>query len=246
MTLRARVVGVGDAFTTKYWNACLLIESSDTRLLIDAPPALARALASLPAASGPAVRIEDIDHVLVTHLHGDHCGGLEQLLFVRRFLVGRKATVHALPEVLAGLWDGRLAGGMEVLLDADGKKHRLTLDDYALLRPLTDPIVREGDLEIEWRHTVHHIPTSAIRARAGGRSLGYSADTLFDPSLVEWLSEADLFFHETGLGIHTPLERLVSLEPSLRERMRVIHYPDSLDPSACVVSCAREGEVVEP
>ena len=134
-----RVVGVGDAFTARYHNACLLFEGGGTRLLVDAPPALARALRDLSLArpDEPAVGLDDIDHVLITHLHGDHTGGLEQLLFWRRFVTGRKAALHAVPEVLAGLWDTRLRGGMETLMDTpDGPRRTLGLDDYADVHPL--------------------------------------------------------------------------------------------------------------
>lgn len=109
---------VGDAFTALYHNACLLVESTSTRLLIDAPPALARALRESANEPSERVGLDDIDHVLITHLHGDHVGGLEQLLFYRRFVTGRKAALHAIPEVLARLWDPRLRGGMDTVAPA--------------------------------------------------------------------------------------------------------------------------------
>jgi ribonuclease BN (tRNA processing enzyme) len=242
--LSVRVVGVGDAFTALYYNACLLIESAGTRLLIDAPPALARALRESATAPLPVIGLGDVDHVLITHLHGDHVGGLEQLLFFRRFVTGRKAAVYAIPEVLAGLWDTRLRGGMETLLDAPGGPARtLSLEDYADVRPLGPGVTAIGDLEIAWRPTIHHIPTSAVRVRHGSASVGYSADTAFDPTLIAWLEQADLFFHETNLGIHTELSSLVALPPSTRARMRLIHYPDFHDVAASPIPCAREGEL---
>ena len=245
-SLSVRVVGVGDAFTARYYNACLLIESATTRLLIDAPPALARALRESARAPSEVVGLDDIDHVLITHLHGDHVGGLEQLLFFRRFVTGRKAALYAIPEVLAGLWDTRLRGGMETLLDASGGPARtLSLEDYADVRPLGPGATAIGDLSVDWRPTIHHIPTSAVRVRQGSASVGYSADTAFDPELIAWLEQADLFFHETNLGVHTPLEALVALPEATRARMRLIHYPDFLDVDAAPIACAREGERID-
>jgi ribonuclease BN (tRNA processing enzyme) len=240
--LSIRVVGVGDAFTTRYYNACLLIEAGATRLLVDAPPALGRALADLGTRGGSSLGLGDVDHVLITHLHGDHVGGLEQLLFFRRFVTGRRAKLHAAPEVLAGLWETRLKGGMDTLMAADGSRSALTLDDYAEVCPLGPGTSVIGDLSVEWRPTIHHIPTSALRFSAAPRSFGYSADTAFDPSLIEWLARSDLFFHETNLGVHTPLDALVGLPPEIRGQMRLIHYPDFHDVTSSPIACAREGE----
>jgi ribonuclease BN (tRNA processing enzyme) len=242
MTLSVRVVGVGDAFTRKHWNACLLFESSGQRLLVDAPPALAHALEALGERGGPRVSLDDVDAVLITHVHGDHVGGLEQLLFWHRFVTRRRITLHALPDVLRDLWDGRLRGGMDRLVDQQGVVHRLGLDDYALVVPLQPGTNQIGPFALEWRPTVHHVPTSAIRVKADGHVLGYSADTSFDRELIDWLAQSDLFFHETNYGIHTPLDSLVALPEATRKKMRLIHYPDDLDPDRSPIPCAREGE----
>lgn len=240
--LSIRVVGVGDAFTSRYYNACFLVESGATRLLVDAPPALARALADLGARGGEPLGLGDVDGVLITHLHGDHVGGLEQLLFYRRFVTGRRVRLHAAPEVLAGLWETRLKGGMDTLMHPDGSRAALALSDYADVVPLGPGENAIGELSVTWRPTIHHIPTSALRFAAGGKSFGYSADTAFDPSLVAWLGQSDLFFHETNLGVHTPLASLVGLPAEVRGRMRLIHYPDFHDPDGSPIACAREGE----
>jgi ribonuclease BN (tRNA processing enzyme) len=243
MSLSIRIVGVGDAFTSLYYNTCLLVEGGDTRVLIDAPPALARALRDLGPRGGDSLSLDDIDHVLITHLHGDHVGGLEQLLFWRRFVTKRPCAVHAIPEVLEGLWETRLRGGMDTLLDGDGTRHSLTLQDYASVHPMTPGDTHTiGALSIAWRPTVHHIPTSALQFTLGNSRVGYSADTAFDPSLIAWLSQCDLFLHETNYGVHTPIEKLTALDASVRQRMRLIHYPDTLDVAHAPIQCAREGD----
>ncbi|MDP3273779.1 MAG: MBL fold metallo-hydrolase [Deltaproteobacteria bacterium] len=245
MTLAVRVVGVGDAFTAQYHHACLLFERDGERLLIDAPPALARALKDLGTRGGELVSLDSIDRVLITHVHGDHVGGLEQLLFWRRFVTQRKCSVYAIPEVLNDLWDGRLRGGMEQLMDRDHHIRKLSLTDYADLHPLEGETARIGPFELSWRNTIHHVPTSALRVRADNATIGYSADTAFDPTLIDWLNQSDLFFHETNLGVHTPIESLLTLAPTTRERMRLIHYTDWHDPETGDIASAREGERYE-
>jgi ribonuclease BN (tRNA processing enzyme) len=77
--------------------------------------------------------------------------------------------------------------------------------------------------------------------RAGGRSIGYSADTVFDEGLISWLLESDLVLHETGLGVHTPYASLAALPAETRAKMRLVHYPDTLEGAA--IERLREGQV---
>ncbi len=115
--LKLHVLGVGDAFSERYHNACLAIEEpgSATVLLLDCPPALPRVLSDHRKRTHANLSVQTIDHVLITHLHGDHCGGLEAYFFMRRFLVRRKPFLYGAKVVLDPLWEHRLSGGMAYL-----------------------------------------------------------------------------------------------------------------------------------
>jgi ribonuclease BN (tRNA processing enzyme) len=282
--LKLHVLGVGDAFTERYHNACLCIEepSSGLRLQVDCPPAFPRVLADHRARSGSDLSAWNIDHLLLTHLHGDHCGGTEAFLYLRRFVLQKKPTLYGAAEVLSELWPTRLRGGMERLLlgapeftaaelaarlgtaptaldspereremlQAPGPLKELGLLDYTDRVDLQPGVTRIGPLLIERRFTRHHIPTTAIRVSLDQGTarprplLGYSADTAFDPDLIAWLAEADLIIHETNFGVHTPLASLLQLPAALRSRMRLIHYPDLLDPDTSPIECLREGQIL--
>ena len=120
------------------------------------------------------------------------------------------------------------------------------LSDYFELIALNPShAVKCGPFSVECRRTIHSVPTSAFRIRAGGRVLGYSADTAYDPTLIDWLADADLIVHEvttmTHSGVHTPYEKLAALPASLRSKMRLTHYPDDFDVASSVIEPLRRG-----
>ena len=66
-----QVIGSGDAFGSGGRNtACFLLGDESGTVLLDC------GASSLPALKRCGVRPADIDAVLISHLHGDHFGGL--------------------------------------------------------------------------------------------------------------------------------------------------------------------------
>lgn len=240
MTLSFVPLGVGDAFSARWYSTCLAVEHDGHRLLVDCPHPIRKVLRE-----SADLDVGDFDAVVVTHLHADHASGLEGFGYFSHFVLGRKARLVTHPDVLARLWDGHLSAGMERLIDARAHQPRdMHLHDYFDATPLAGPTTI-GPFTIEPRLTIHHVPTTALRIRAGGRTLGYSADTAFDPTLIKWLSSADLVVHETNYGAHTPYAKLAALPGELRAKMRLIHYPDDFDVDGSAIACLRQGERVE-
>lgn len=241
MSLSFVPLGVGDAFSSRYYSFGIAIEADGHWMLVDCPHPIRKMLREAMDGAGLAVDLADIELVALTHLHADHCSGLEGYAFFNRFALRRLPRLAAHPVAMARLWDGHMAAGMERLI-LDGVSHDMQLSDYFDVHALDfEREVQVGPFTLECRRTNHHVPTTAFRITGGGKTLGVSADTSFDPSLIEWLSASDLFIHETNYGIHTDYRQLAELPADLRARMRLIHYPDDFDLGASVIEPLRQG-----
>jgi ribonuclease BN (tRNA processing enzyme) len=246
-------VGVGEAFAARYYTSCLALGVDDEWLLIDCPHPARKMLreASIAAGLSKPLDIDCIHAAAVSHLHADHCCGLEGFGYYTFFALGRRAKLLMHPDASARLWDGLLAAGMELVqAKPDAPPSQKHLGDFFELIDLNQSqSVKCGPFSIECRRTIHSVPTYAFRITAGKRVLGYSADTAYDPTLIEWLAPADLIVHEATTmihtGVHTPYEKLAALPESLRSKMRLTHYPDDFDVDSSVIEALRQGRCYE-
>jgi ribonuclease BN (tRNA processing enzyme) len=240
-------LGVGDAFSALHYGFCLAIEAEGQWLLVDCPHPIRKMMREGSAGAGVALDVGSFAALVLTHLHADHSSGVEGFGYFAHFALGRRAKLVAHPDVVARLWDGHLAAGMEQLMRAsDRVVVKKTFEDYFdWTRMAEDAPVTVGPFTIECRRTIHHIPTTALRIAAGGRRLGVSADTAFDRGLIDWLAEADLVIHETNFGVHTPYADLAALPAELRAKMRLIHYWDEFDKAGSVIEPLEQGRGYE-
>jgi ribonuclease BN (tRNA processing enzyme) len=247
MAFRFVPLGVGDAFTALHYSTCLALEAEGSLVLVDCPHPIQKMMREASLASGAPLDPRRIDAVILTHLHADHCSGIEGLGYWVFFYLQRKLPLYLHPDVLRDLWHGHLAAGMTHLMPSPGAPTiEMNLESYFDVRLLKeDGAVECGPFSIECRKTIHHVPTTALRIAASGRTLGHSADTAFDPGLIEWLAEADLVVHETNYGVHTPYGKLAELPEPLRKKMRLIHYPDDFDLAQSAIEPLREGRIYD-
>lgn len=236
-------LGVGDAFSADYYSSCLAVQASGEWLLIDCPHPIRKILKEASATSGHALDVDSFSAVVITHLHADHSSGLEGLGYFAHFVLGRRLKLVIHPAVLEELWGGHLSAGMRRLLHVGSPdEHPMRLEDYFEVVLLDEQRpTRVGAFSLECRRTFHHVPTTALRITAGERTLGYSADTAFDPELITWLMEAELAIHETNFGVHTPYEKLAALPEVQRRKLRLIHYPDGFDLEGSNIEPLRQG-----
>jgi ribonuclease BN (tRNA processing enzyme) len=162
-----------------------LIEADGFRLLVDPGYAtLPRLLRHVAAA--------DVDAVLVSHGHPDHCADLNPLLRARALDSdpAPKLPVHALP----GALDRVLA------LDRPGM-----LDGAFALRSFTAGVRFEiGPFTVDTWALPHFVPNAGLRLTSGGRVLAYTGDTGPCRELADLARDADLFLAEATYPDQVP------------------------------------------
>jgi len=252
--MRVLITGVGDAFTSRHFGSSALIEGPEGFVMIDCPDLVHRALREATSAADWNVGANEIDDIILTHLHGDHCNGLESFGFLRRLRRLHddrldRPRIHTAAPVADRLWE-RLAPAMDGAFDGGAPS---TLESYFDVRRMEPAGAAGGDdgatiagLGVRCRFTEHPVPTIGLLIEHGGRVLGWSGDTAYEPAHIEWLRGADVIVHEANEGpAHTRIEALNALPDDLRARMRLIHLPDDFDPSCTDIRPLGEGEVLE-
>lgn len=247
--MRVLTLGIGDAFTEHYFGSSAVIAHEDRHVLLDCPDLIHRALRSSTIKAHWKVDASMIDDVIITHLHGDHCNGLESFGFAHMFLRKRDGLPMMPPRVhtskLSGgmLWE-RLRPAMGV--DRMGNPTRALEDlfDLRVLEP-EHPATVAG-LTVHCRFTLHPIPCLGLKISDGKHTLGWSGDTPFEQAHIDWLSDADVVVHECNYPpAHTAIDELNALPKELRQKMRLIHLPDNFDATTTDIVPLREGDVLE-
>ena len=106
MAVTVRFVGSGDSFGSGgRFQTCILVDGPGSRFAIDF------GTSSLIALAQQGIDHNSIDAILLTHLHGDHCGGVPFLLIDA--MLGARRTR---PLLIAGPQD--LEPRMAVIRDA--------------------------------------------------------------------------------------------------------------------------------
>lgn len=250
--MRIVILGVGDAFTSEHFGSSALVETvAGRRVLLDCPDPIHRVLRE---GTNRAVGVDDIDDIVLTHIHGDHSNGLESFGFWR--WMKRQANAGSvLPRIWTTPWTAeRLWRKLSPAMSGEGRRSGQAGPATRELGAFFDVrmiLPGEGEfdvagLTVRARWTTHPIPTMGLLISENGKTLGWASDTAFERAHIDWLSGADVIVHEANTGpAHTPIEELNALPDAVRRKMRLIHLPDDFDPSRTDMAILREGDVIE-
>ena len=183
--MRIRFVGSGDAFGSGgRWQTCIHLSVEGQALLVDC------GATSLVALKAQGLHPHAVGAVAVTHLHGDHFGGLPFLILDGQF------SHRTAPLLVAGPPGTRvrLTEAMETLFPGSSRAPRRFPVQVTELAADGTP-AKLGPATVRGWQVEHACgaPPLALRVDLGGASFAYSGDTQWTPALAEAAQGADLF-----------------------------------------------------
>lgn len=217
-----RMLGCGSAFAKEFYNNNAIVYAGDKKLLLDCGTTAHVAMRKL------GIALSELDGVLITHIHADHVGGLEELAFQLKFQFKRRIPLYIADTLTSILWEHSLRGGLE-------QEGLLSLSDYFDVRPMKEGVQCEvlPGLTAELLRTPH-IPGKLSYSVLFGPSFFYSSDMIFVPGLLERLVAErgiETIFHDCQLEapgvVHTCLPQLLTLSEELQRRIHLMHYGDA-------------------
>jgi len=181
--MRLTVLGGCGAWPTAS-QACsgYLVEHEGFRVLIDPGYATLPQLLRHHAA-------DEVDAVLVSHGHPDHCADLNPLLRARALASppAPPLPVYSLP------------GALDAVLALDG---RMLDGSYSWHAFEPGKPFEVGPLRVDTWALPHFVPNAGMRLSAGGAVLAYTGDTGPSPDIAALARDADLLLAEATFPEH--------------------------------------------
>lgn len=240
-------VGVGTAYSAPgEAQSCHLVRAAGRALVVDMGSGTLNRLMD-------RIAPEDLDAIVITHLHPDHC---VDLMALRVYMVwgpgrGRRSRVIGPP------------GLRERLIAFSGSDGWDRAFDFEVLAPGAGEIELGGDVVVRHREVPHLPPTHAVRVEHAGASLCLGADCAPNTELSELAAGCDLLVCECSFGAEEVPEGVPHLNGAAAgaiaaragaARLLLVHGQPEFDRAAAVVQAreafdgpvawARQGESV--
>jgi ribonuclease BN (tRNA processing enzyme) len=220
-TVRVTVLGSGDAFGSGgRAHSAHLVEAPGVTFLVDCGPTVLQALKRL--GRDPAA----IDFVLVSHLHGDHFGGIPFLFLEYRYETGRSR-----PLTIGGPAGtaARVTALFAALYETTAREPLPFAVRHVTMAPDEPQVV--GGVRLLPFATPHanEMVCLGYRLEVAGRTILYSGDSAWTDRFLELSRGADLFLcecstYETRLPIHLAYPEIAARASALGCRRLVLTH----------------------
>jgi ribonuclease BN (tRNA processing enzyme) len=218
----------------KNYQTNLLVEQNNKHMLIDAGGDIRFSLQKLN------MSYKNIDAVYITHLHTDHCGGLEYLAFCSYFdpSVKEKISLMGNNEVIRDLWNHTLKGGLKSIQ----AKH-MTLDEYFDVEMIkrNHEFFWEG-IEFTIVQSIHIVDEFSVVPSFGlimtdpttKKKIYYTSDSQYCPNqIMDFYKMSDFIIQDCETtpyksGVHANFQDLSTLPKEIKGKMSLVHYQDNV------------------
>lgn len=219
--MKLTIAGCGDAFGSGgRLNTCFHLETAKATLLVDC------GASAMPALKAQRLDPNGIDAIVLSHLHGDHFGGLPFFLLDGQFLARREK-----PLLIAGPPGARAR--IDALLEvffpkSTGSKWRFPWRVEEIAPGVETDVLGHTIVTAEVIHQ-SGAPSTALRLSDRSKVFAYSGDTEWTDALLPVADGADLFICECyafagKLTGHLTWEILKTRLPVLRaQRIMLTH-----------------------
>ena len=246
--MKVTFVGTGDAFNSGGRNhACFRVEGGGRIIAVEFG---ATALLGWKALK---FKLDDLDAVVVSHLHGDHFGGLPFLLLDCHF-----AQRRTKPLIFAGPpgFKARLDATLEALYPGSSALDWHFPLHFTELVPQRTCDVAGFQIDVFEVDHPSGAPSYGMRVKQGGKVLAFSGDTCWVPALLKISAGADFFICECYSGApkmsnHIDWPLLKTHLPEIKaKRIAITHMgetalPKAKDMTAAGLLPAHDGMVVD-
>jgi ribonuclease BN (tRNA processing enzyme) len=186
--MRITIVGSGDAFGSGgRFNTCFHLAAGGRTVLIDCGASTNTALKQ------QGIDLATIDAVILSHLHGDHFGGIPFLLLDAQYMTRRDR-----PLLIAGPPGSRarIDAANEVFYAGSSQTEwRFPWSVIEIPVGVPTDVLGFTVTSAEVRHS-SGAPSTALRVTDGQKTLAYSGDTQWTEALLPVAKGADLFICE--------------------------------------------------
>jgi ribonuclease BN (tRNA processing enzyme) len=187
--IRIRFLGSGDNFGSGgRFQTCIHVDTGKSRFLIDC------GASSLIPMKRAGIRSDEIDVILISHLHGDHFGGIPFFILDAQLISRRE-----IPLVIAGPpgLTQRVREAMEIFYCGSSGTERKFATEYVEM--IEEETAQVGGLAVRPFRVIHGsgAPAYALRIECAGKVIAYSGDTEWTDALQKAADGADLFICES-------------------------------------------------
>lgn len=251
--MKLTFIGVGSAFTKRYYQSNMLLESKGKKLLIDCGTTAHNALSQLgKERDGKPLSVKDINALYISHPHADHIGGLEEFALLSYFCPDKKIFWSDDPKGLGRptlfidrafaktLWDESLRGGLSTL-----QNQVATLETYFnVVEVAKNETFSFAGTEFQPVQVIHVVtgfsfmPSYGLIWKGPNKKVFLTTDAQHCPNQIfDFYRSVDIIFQDCETtpfksGVHAHYSELKTLPEDIKSKMHLYHYADSDLPNA--------------